>query len=195
MDRLIFPLDKEVNRMVITEGPGEKWEKQLPINKDHVVSLINKTLYPYLYTLFGGRFEPRGPQANVYWTHARKCVPRGKGQEERKALRICRESYLGDEIRSVRPKVVVVVGKQAFEFFARRDDRLNGKYLDLFTKQADDRFTNVEICGVTFDLALVPHPSGLNRFWNWSNVDMHAANTAFKVLGDITGILNSFDTG
>jgi hypothetical protein len=192
MDRLIFPLEKEVRKMLVTEGPGEKRGKQLPINKDHVVSILNKTLYPYLYTLFGGRFEPRGPQANVYWTHARKCVLNGKGREEKKALRICRESYLGAEIRSVRPQVVLAVGQEAFEFFAGHDNRLEGNYLDVFTRQTNDIFRNVKIDDVAFDLALAPHPSGLNRFWNWKIV---TPDTAFKIFGVIRTALSTLDLG
>ena len=190
MEPLIFKPGKGVKVILVTEGPGEKWGKQMKIDADHVLSILNKTLYPYIYTLFSGRFEPKGPQANVYWTHVRKCFLDGKTKREAtKALKICRKAYLRDEIESVRPKLILAVGGRAFEFFCRYDERLKGRYLDLFTKQVNDIFRNVRIGEMTFDLALVPHPSGRSRFWNWQEVSPGKAFEIFDLVIKALGMV------
>ena len=147
--------------MVITEGPN-RYE---PIK--FLASCANLPTYPYLYTLFRGKFRPVGSDANVYWTHVRKCFLDGKQSMVRKASRKCRQ-YLEYEVKALEPRLILAVGKSAFKALraGSRDKRLKRQLKDAFKKQLRGPFKDVNIFGVKVDLAVLPHPSGRNRFWN-----------------------------
>jgi len=167
--------------MVVTEGPN-RYE---PIK--FLASCANLPTYPYLYTLFRGKFRPVGSDANVYWTHVRKCFLDGlqsvarkelrKGTKEdvekarremaRKALRKCK-GYLEYEVKAVRPKLILAVGREAWKALRRgsKDQRLRRRLEEVFEVQLKGPLRGVDVFGVTVDLAVVPHPSGRNRFWN-----------------------------
>ena len=74
---------ESVRVMVVTEGPN-RYE---PIK--FLASCANLPTYPYLYTLFRGRFRPVGPDANLYWTHVYKCFLDSKQRAVREASRRC----------------------------------------------------------------------------------------------------------
>ena len=152
-----------IKAVVITESPWQCVE-----DIEQLTSIANIYTFPYLYCLLSGNFRPR-ENANTYWTHTCKCYLKGTSpQERKKAIKICSEAYLQSEIEAVQPKLVVAVGNSALTYFARqtRDNRLQGKLTNVFLKQADGIFKNVKLGSANFSLAVVPHPSGKNRFWN-----------------------------
>lgn len=120
----------------------------------------------FLFSLFGGSFKPEKDSANVYWTHVRKCFINGNVESGRRALKPCSNAYLEDEIEALKPKLIVAVGKSSLDFLSKYDSRLKGKLNEVFIQQTEDIFNGVKIGSVSLDIALVPHPSGLNRFWN-----------------------------
>lgn len=172
---LVFIPQRRVETMVITEGPNRVEEPNF------ITSLANHPTYTFLYTLFSGNFVPDGEKATAYWTHVRKCFiksrkgePVVKGENlknvEKKALNICSKAYLKSEIECINPKLILAVGEQAKDFFVKNgDDRLRGRLEAVFEKQIRNKsiFRDLRISKeVTVELAVVPHPSGLNRFWN-----------------------------
>lgn len=131
---LIFKPERNVNVMVITEGPNEYQEPEV------VASLANHPTFTFLQAMFKGKFQPRGKQATVYWTHVRKCFlkrSRSKVNKEdrrkgREALRVCSEKYLLRELKALKPKLVIVVGNSAKKFFSGYDEKLKGKLIEVF---------------------------------------------------------------
>ena len=157
-----YPTDG-IKVVVVTESPWEYVE-----NIELSTSIANVPTFPYLYCLLDGKFKPR-EEANAYWTHTCKCYLKGISLTERKkAIKICSEAYLKSEIEAVQPKLVVAVGKSALSYFARatQDKRLKGRLTRVFLNQANGIYEGVRLGSATFSLAVVPHPSGKNRFWN-----------------------------
>ncbi|TDA32220.1 MAG: hypothetical protein DSO03_03240 [Hadesarchaea archaeon] len=163
---LLFRIKRRVNVMVVTEGPNYKEEPE------NVASLANHPTFTFLQAMFGGRFKPY-KDANVYWTHLRKCFlkeeARGRttGKERRrgqKALRICAEQFLLREIKALKPKLIVAVGDEAKRFFERYDKGLKGNLGKVaFSPKENPR--NINIDGLRVEYLTLPHPSGLNRLW------------------------------
>jgi len=59
--------------------------------------------------MFSGNFRPVGRDANVYWTHVRKCfLSNGGFREEREAMRLC-QNYIHHEILALKLKLIVAV--------------------------------------------------------------------------------------
>jgi len=175
MQPLIMKAGGSVKGMVITEGPNKK-EKD-----ENIASFGNHPTYTFLYTLFSGKAKFLRRNANVYWTHVRKCFlrnGRNKSNREKKALSLCRSLYLKEEIQALKPKFIVAVGGEALKFFLKYDQRLSKKIEDVvFVKKGI--FKNVRIENLCFRLIVLPHPSGLNRIW----VDLRP--TDYEVLHEI----------
>jgi uracil-DNA glycosylase len=158
---LIFKPEKPISVMVVTEGPSRETDPRF------IASIANHPIFTYLYSIFGGRFKPMGPDSNVYWTHLRKCfLDYSKDAKERRAegeraLRPCIEAWLKEEVRALKPRLVIAVGNRAKRCFGF-EEKLEKT---VFEGEAEDIFRGIEFAGVTFDLAVVPHPSGLSRLW------------------------------
>lgn len=121
---LLFRIPKRANVMVITEGPNVE-EKA-----ENIASLANHPTFTFLQPMFKGKFRPLGRGATAYWTHLRKCplreAPRALGRttdedkrKGHKALRICAGKFLLQELKALKPKLVVAVGEEAKNFFQR----------------------------------------------------------------------------
>lgn len=154
---------EELNKMhimVITEGPNRRTDREF------LTSIANHPTFTSLFSLFGGSFKPEKDSADVYWTHIRKCFINGNAKSGRRALKPCSNAYLEDEIEALEPKLIVAVGKSSLDFLSKYDSRLKGKLNEVFKQQTEDIFNGVKIGSVSLDIAIVPHPSGLNRFWN-----------------------------
>ena len=169
----------KVQVMVATEGPNRKADKKF------LTSIANHPTYTFLSALFSGRFQPEGASANVYWTHVRKCFINGNAKGGRKALRPCSNTYLESEIKALKPKLILSVGNEALKFLSRYDKRLKGKITDVFKTQDKGIFKEVSIDDFRLDVAVVPHPSGLNRFWN------NPPKETLKILQSIMNVLKS----
>jgi len=150
----------KIHIMVITEGPNRRTDREF------LTSIANHPTFTFLFSLFGGNFKPEKDSANTYWTHVRKCFINGNVESGRRALKPCSNSYLEDEIEALKPKLIVAVGKSSLDFLSKYDSRLEGKLNEIFKQQTEDIFNGVKIGSVNLDIAVVPHPSGLNRFWN-----------------------------
>lgn len=160
---LIMKINDLVKVIVITEGPNQKGKAEC------IASFGNHPTYTFLYTLFNGKAEFLGNDANVYWTHVRKCFlkdgKKNKSKEDaKKALKICR-TYLKKEIKALKPKVIVVVGGEALKFFKSYASQLKGKELKEMVFEDGGVFKNVIINGEQYKLVVVPHPSGRSRIW------------------------------
>lgn len=182
---LLFKPERPVNVMVITEGPNRMEDKE------SIASLANHPTFTYLTALAGGKFVPEGEDATAYWIHVRKCFIRDENGEplyeevkealtkhldkkalekltdslDKLALMTCSKSrYLVDEIKAVKPKLIVAVGKGAKNFLAGFSQELQGKLKDVFVKQVEGSF-DVEIDGTATKVLVVPHPSGRSLFW------------------------------
>ena len=169
----------KIQVMVVTEGPNRRTDKEF------ITSIANHPTCTFLSALFCGRFQPEGASANVYWTHVRKCFINGNVKQGRKALKTCSNAYLESEIKALKPRLILSVGKKALKFLARYDKRLEGKITDVFKVQHKGIFKGVRVDGFSFDVAVVPHPSGLNLFWN------NPPKETLKILQIITNILKS----
>lgn len=71
-----------------------------------------------------------------------------------------------DEIRALKPEFIQAVGNKARHFLTRYDDRLHGSLLHVLNLQVNGPLTDVDVAGKRTTVAVVPHPSGLSRFWN-----------------------------
>jgi len=158
--QLLLNVDKKVNVMVITEGPN------VEAPKEFITSIANYPTFMYLQTLFKGNFHPYGKDATVYWTHVRKCfIKNCKGRRfvdkkgEKKALKVCSDAYLEDEIKTVKPKLIVAVGRKATDFLSRYNQKLKSKLKTLMTSEN----LTVIIDGMVSEVVVVPHPSGRSR--------------------------------
>jgi len=158
---IVEPEDlNKIRIMVITEGPNRR------IDRKFLTSIANHPTFTFLFSLFGGSFKPTGSSANAYWTHVRKCFIDGNVEKGRRALKPCSDAYLESEIEVLKPKLIVAVGRASLHFLSKYDGRLKEKLNEVFRKQAGDIFNGVNIKSAILDIAIVPHPSGLNRFWN-----------------------------
>jgi len=172
-----------VRAMVITEGPNR------PEPVEVLVSPLNHPTFTFLYTIFSGNFRPVGHDANVYWTHVRKCfLSNGGFSEGREAMRLC-QNYIQHEILALKPKLIVTVGASALKAIYKMssDKRIRGKLESAFLRQQDKIYREVEVGNVKFDLAVLPHPSGRNTFWN--NPPREGLNALRNVMKSIRGIL------
>ena len=172
-----------VRVMVITEGPNR------PEPIEVLVSPLNHPTFTFLYTMFSGNFRPVGHGANVYWTHVRKCfLSNGGFREGREAMRLCR-NYIYHEILALKPKLIVAVGASALNAIHRvsLDERIRDKLESAFLRQRDEIYREVKVEGVKFDLAVLPHPSGRNMFWN--NPPEESLAALRKVMESIKGML------
>lgn len=171
---LLFMPNTHVKIMVVTQGPkGERVsrDKMREVKRD-VLSPANIFMYPFLYTIFNGRFRPDGEiekeSSTAYWTHVRKCFMEG---EKRRILKRCSEEYLEEEIRIISPKLTIAVGDRAANFFSRFDDDLEKVLrtgLEIAFLQQENQFYSLKApeLGVHASLTVLPHPSGQNaRFW------------------------------
>jgi len=162
---LIFRLKSPIKVVVVTEGPNRQESPEF------VASIANHPTYTFLYTLFGGCFTPidsTSCQANVYWTHVRKCFLNGTGRKTiDRALKICSSAYLAAEIKAARPRLVVAVGRKVLGFFEEFDQRFAGGLREVvFKKQSGGVFTGVRLDDFICDVSVVPHPSGRNVTWS-----------------------------
>ncbi|MBC7130918.1 hypothetical protein H5T51_06855 [Candidatus Bathyarchaeota archaeon] len=174
-----------IKAVVVTESPWQYVE-----DIERLTSIANVYIFPYLYCLLSGNFRPR-ENANTYWTHTCKCYLKGTSPQQRKrAIEICSEAYLRSEIEAVQPKLVVAVGNSALKYFARqtRDNRLRGELTNVFLKQANGIFENVKLGSANFSLAVVPHPSGKNRFWN--KMPLGTVQTFKQIIKDIKEVIS-----
>jgi len=163
---LLFKPAKRVKVMVVTEGPNEEAEPEF------ITSIANHPTFTFLRTLFQGKFQPQGANANVYWAHLRKCFLRTRSgkrfigdKDEDKALEICSKNYLVREIKALKPKFIVATGSKADKFFSKYDDRLKRKKLEDLVFKEGGVFNNVGIEEFTTKIIIVPHPSGRNTLW------------------------------
>lgn len=169
---LILEPDREVNVMVVTEGPNR-------IEKPEIIaSLANYPTYHYLSTLFGGKFRPL-KNANAYWTHLRKCYIKDdsgrsliSSSDDKKAIKICKK-YLKHEIKAVQPDLILSVGGRVLSFLrsiSSKEDRkkLKGNIKDIFMKN-EGIIGNVRLSNIGLEkevkIAVVPHPSGRSTFF------------------------------
>lgn len=155
--------ENRIKVVVVTESPWEIiWDVDL------ITSITNIPTFTYLYCLLGGEFRPK-ENANVYWTHACKCPLKNVASSMKKrAIRFCSKTYLKDEIEAVNPKLVVAVGVSALSYFARETGgkRLRGGLRKVFLNQSNGIYNEVRLGSAVFSLAIAPHPSRRNRFWN-----------------------------
>jgi len=171
---LLFMPNTDAKIMVVTQGPkGERVSKdEICELKRGILSPANIFMYPFLYTVFNGKFRPDGEidkePSTAYWTHIRKCFMEG---EKRKILNRCSGAYLREEIRIVNPKLIIAIGGWAARFFAEYNESLREALKigleNAFWQQEDVfyRFKNSEL-SVGADLVILPHPSGQNaRLW------------------------------
>ncbi len=161
---LIFVPDRDVKIAVITEGPNREEDPEL------IASILDHPIYTYLLVLFGCKFSPT-ENATAYWTHLRKCFIKSRDNkpivDEKKgnaAVRICK-NYLVDELKAVKPELVIAVGGQVKDYLYKisKDRRIAGNLREVFMNNI---FENFRLGELKFDLAVLPHPSGKNRIWN-----------------------------
>jgi len=196
---LLFVPNANVKTIVVTQGPkGEVVDKErMHEVKKGVLSPANIYMYPFLYTIFSGRFRPDGDvdkePSTAYWTHVRKCFMEG---ESHKILHRCSEAYLTKEIGLVKPKLIIAVGGHAAKFFAGYNDDLRRTLesgLEKAFSQQEGRFygfRNTEL-GVDADVAVVPHPSGQNaRLWRELGKDQKTAAKTAAVLESLRKKVN-----
>jgi len=163
---LLFKPKNRVRVLVVTEGPNEEAEP------DFIASIANHPTFTFLQALFRGKFQPIGEEANVYWTHLRKCFLKignkrvCNSADEDKALKNCSSQYLEKEINAVKPKLILAVGGKATWFLRSisKDRRLRGNLKNLIFEKGGI-FNNVKIGEAVFDVCVVPHPSGKNTSW------------------------------
>jgi len=148
---------ESIGVMVVTEGPNRKADKK------HLISMANHPTFTFLYALFRGKFEPCGEFANAYWTHVRKCFVNGRKGDGFRAISRCKP-YLLEEIRALKPKLIVSVGGKALNTLFNRRGGVNLK--KAFESQVGGVFDTLDIDGFSCEVSVVPHPSGLSRFWN-----------------------------
>jgi hypothetical protein len=104
--------NRQVKVMVVTEGPkAEKVSKDgIREIKRHILSPANIFMYPFLYAILNGKFRPDGQAdkepSTAYWTHVRKCFMQG---ENREVLNRCSRHYLEDEMKFVRPSLIITL--------------------------------------------------------------------------------------
>ena len=170
---LLFMPNRQVKIVLVTEGPwGEVSRAEIDQVKRHVLSPGNIFMYPFLYTIFNGKFRPDGDierePSTAYWTHMRKCFMKG---EKSQMLTACSEAYLRDEIRLVKPSLIIAIGGCAAKWFARYDQTLRSQLkisLEKAFLEQKDRFYSFDDSelSVDADLVVLPHPSGQNaKLW------------------------------
>ena len=188
---LLFLPNRPVKIMVVTQGPEVNKRGREADVRRHVLSPANIFMYPFLYTLFNGKFRPDGEletePSTAYWTHMRKCPIKGRKRRERQILNRCSGEYLWKEIEIINPMLIMAIGRSAIDFLAKGDDRLKKdlksagfkqafwhqktrfykfKGSSLFDSHAEDSELD-ELRRVEADLAIIPYPSGRNaRLWN-----------------------------
>lgn len=192
---LLFMPNTEVKIMVVTQGPkGKVSRSDFDDVKKRILSPANFFMYPFLYTMFNGRFRPDGAidkePSTVYWTHMRKCFMEGKEGNMPDTCSGREDSYLRKEMRIVNPKLTIAVGKWAAGFFAEYDDRLKTELekglCEAFLQQKERfyRMNDSEL-GVDAEIAILPHPSGINAsLWKELGENRHACTTV-AILDDL----------
>ena len=154
--------------MTVTEGPN----KREPI--EIITSFANHPTFTFLFSLFKGNYNPIGENANVYWTHVRKCFLQEDKTSEKGAGRLC-EKYLQDEISALKPSLIVAVGKSAYR--AITGDKT--KLLDVIQKERTNTLIH-QTDEIRCELAVLPHPSGLNVFWNDISIETFKTLTVIQ---------------
>ena len=186
---ILLKFKDRVNVMVITEGPNEEADPEF------IASIANHPTFTFLQAIFQGRLHVLGEKANAYWTHMRKCFIKTKSgqrlisrKSEGRALRICSRSYLLSEIKCVKPKLIVAVGRRAANFFSKYDYRLAGRIEELVFK-GGGIFDKVAIEGLATKIIVVPHPSGRSTIW--TNLPENAREVIERISQEIVESLES----
>jgi len=185
---LLFKPTRNVEVMVITEGPNKEASKEV------IASIANHPTYNFLYALFQGKFKPLNEEANVYWTHLRKCFlkigeepnRRDYTEDRYQAMRKCSKMYLMKEIKALKPKLIVAVGNKAKNFLSKYATELKKKLEEIVFKEGGI-FNNIKIEEITTNLIIVPHPSGRNRLW--VDLPKNAKDTLEKISQEIVKYL------
>lgn len=92
--------------MIVGEGPGGVEDEYGVPLVGPSGQLLDKALWSVGIT-----------RDRVYVTNIVKCRPKGNRTPTPEEGRFCAELHLAEEIRLVRPKVIVALGKVAFQFF------------------------------------------------------------------------------
>jgi uracil-DNA glycosylase len=122
----------------------------------------------------------------------RKCPIKGRKRSERQILNLCSGKYLRKEIEIINPMLIMAIGRKAIDFLAKGDDRLKKdlksagfkeafwhqkthfykfKGSSMLDSHAEDSELD-ELRRVEADLAIIPHPSGLNaKLWSQMSED------------------------
>ncbi len=90
-----------------------------------------------------------------------------------RAVKICSKAYLLDELRAVKPELVVAVGESVKDYFydVSKDRRLKGGITEVFMRNI---IKNARVGDLEFDFAVVPHPSGQNN-WLWQEINIYGS--------------------
>jgi uracil-DNA glycosylase family 4 len=103
----------------------------------------------------------RHPRAGIYFTSVLKC-PCPSSRYFRVMARNC-SGFLRRQIETVKPDLIITLGKEAFELFNFRRDQFE-------TAQCNPYYTRNEVLltgyGFHFWILHLPHPSGANRWHN-----------------------------
>lgn len=135
--------------MLISQAPskevckfGQKWRD----------NLSGKTLRGW----FGLPDEVFYDEDKFYITSLGKCYPGKKKNGDKLPDPICAETWLKEEIKLVKPKLIVTIGKSAFKWFFPEldyDSNLRGEMLNWGSAKVYP----------------LPHPSGANVAWRTRN--------------------------
>lgn len=173
-----FKPERKVKIMVISESPRPYKKAEIDNDGNCIANgskCINSRswIWKLFKNLFGeNNFHPAGENATLYWTHYQKCTKTGNNLNTH-----CKKKFLDNEFELLEkdPKLKTVeliigigttyAGKSICKKFAQfgikmKKILIDGKNLTLGLKPTT---INGKI------IAILPHPSGVNRNWNKSD--------------------------
>jgi len=185
--------------MVITEQPNVSPKKIAELGKDWNPSRLfidefNKELqarHPFfrkMDKIFSGRLSSdfdRNSQAfhSIYWTHFVKCSGQLRYWKEytvknKPRFNACADKFLFDELRTLRPELIVAVGGLAATWILKKvsDERLRSlNWREIIWKELEQVILKkkepleIEMDDLKFRLFVAFHPSGNNSVGIWIN--------------------------
>ena len=119
--------------------------------------------------------DPSDVRAGIYFTSVTKCLAAEKSFPI--LLKNC-GNFLDRQIQVVQPRLIITLGKEAYQFLSINDDAYPAAVCRLYDSSGSLLFTRFNH---HYRLLVWPHPSGLNR-WHNEPANRQKLEASFQVV-------------
>jgi uracil-DNA glycosylase len=165
---LFEPIEQDPVIMLVSQAPGKK------LGYADVCRWVSGGFIPDLFKNTHREFRleethPFWKCTPVYWTHLGKCFPGPARGGHATPPKTCAEEFLQNELRVIKPVLVIGLGHAVWDFFRKNTQELSNCRLTDAVKwmcSNPDPGILVRKYGLQFELVILPHPGKSGRaYW------------------------------